>query len=324
MIRGAVERRQRRRHRRRRPGDHRRRPAEGLTEPSDTSAPTAPTLVDTTLPVLVVEGGEVFLVPFDESGDDSFTPSIATAADDVLMAFVEAGGPPSPTAENRRPVIPATTPRRSSACPEPTTACSPGPRAWRHAHPINSSPNSPPDAPETAAWADIQQIDVDSVGSFIDGLTSVVLTADTRVTDHEFVDGVARPRQVVLQVGHRRDGGRVRRTRGCAAPAAARSHHRSRSRTAPATSAWPGTRSQTGGTVAVVPAAAPVDEFVLTDVAAGPDFIRPVGSSGATDRPLLPGEVLATGSFTSFTGLDQGAIGSERRRTHLPARKVAT
>ena len=44
-----------------------------------------------------------------------------------------------------------------------------------------------PGAPETVAWAEIQQIGIESVPTFIDELTSAVLSADTRITDHELV-----------------------------------------------------------------------------------------------------------------------------------------
>jgi len=164
-----------------------------------------------------------------------------------------------------------------------------------------------PDAPETAAWAEIQQIGIESVPTFIDELTSAVLSADTRITDHELVDGVAIPRQAVLQVGtavmvDEFGAPRVRCASGSplAPPEAIED-----------TTSYVGVAWDTfalAETVAVLPASTPVDDFVLTDVAGGPDFIRPVGSSGATDRPLLPGEVLATGAFTSFVELDQASI----------------
>ena len=282
---------------------------EESTEPTATSAAATTALPDTTVPVLVVQGGEVFLVPFDESGEASFTPSIATAPDELLLMFVEAGGPPGATEETPPPESGGDAPA-SSVSPEPRTACSQDPRAWRPANPINSSKPLRRTLPRPRRGPRSSRSGSNRLPRSSTDSRPFVLTADTRVADHELVDGVSRPRQVVLQVGTAVMVDEFGAPTSRCASGTVRSRRRSRSRTAPATSVWPGTRSPPVAAVAVVPAAAPVDEFVLTDVADGPDFIRPVGSSGATDRPLLPGEVLATGSFTSFSGLDQGSFGA--------------
>jgi hypothetical protein len=157
--------------------------------------------------------------------------------------------------------------------------------------------------PEAVAWADIQEIDVPSIPAFVGGLTATVLTADTRITDHRFVDGEAVPSQAVLQVGtgvliDEFGEPQVRCSSGSplAPPEAVEGATRY---VGPAWETF-----EPAATVAVVATPDPVDEFVLTDVAGGPDFIRPVGSSGASDRPLLPGEVLATGAVTSFPDAD--------------------
>jgi hypothetical protein len=277
---------------------------------SDAGSDIATTPIESTVPVIVIEGGEVFLIPFDEPGEASFTASIATVADDALMSFVEAGGP----------AVSADDSAEAGTAPDDDATAIAGVAGTEDGVFAGSEGVAPclpdelaaaltPEAPETVAWAEVQQVGIESVPTFIDGLTSIVLSADTRVTDHELVDGVAVPRQAVLQVGtavmvDEFGAPRVRCVSGSplAPPEAVED-----------TTSYVGVAWDTFAldeTVAVLPAPTPVDDFVLTNVAGGPDFIRPVGSSGATDRPLLPGEVLATGSFTSFTGLDQSSIGT--------------
>ena len=151
------------------------------------------------------------------------------------------------------------------------------------------------------SWAGVHEIEVDEIPDYVALLTPLVLTADTRVTNHGFIDGVAVPRQSVLQVGtavlvDEFGAPRVRCSSGSPllAPEAVQ-----------------GTTSYTGQAwdtftptqiVAVAAAPDPLTEFVVFDVVAGDEFVRPVGSTGAADRAVLPGEVLAVGGFTSFSG----------------------
>lgn len=51
------------------------------------------------------------------------------------------------------------------------------------------------------AWAGVLGIPAESIPSYIDGLTAVVLRLDTRVTNHGFSNGVAYPVDAVLQAG---------------------------------------------------------------------------------------------------------------------------
>lgn len=254
--------------------------------------------------VLVVEGGEVFLLPFDEAGTDVFAVSVASDSTDALAIFVESGG------------VAASPEETSDSAGEPngaTTAVAgvAGTAEGVFAGTEGVAPCAPDDlieeldpaAPETGAWADIQEIDVASIPEFVDGLTATVLAADTRITDHRFVDGEAVPSQAVLQVGtavliDEFGEPQVRCSSGSplAPPEAVEGTTRY------VGSAWD--TFEPAATVAVVASPDPVVEFVLTDVSGGPDFIRPVGSSGAADRPLRPGEILAIGSVTSFAAAD--------------------
>ena len=51
------------------------------------------------------------------------------------------------------------------------------------------------------AWAQIQEIQPNQIREYVGQLTPVLLDADTRVTNHGFLSGVATPRQAVLQKG---------------------------------------------------------------------------------------------------------------------------
>ncbi|MDJ0954011.1 MAG: serine/threonine-protein kinase, partial [Acidimicrobiia bacterium] len=54
---------------------------------------------------------------------------------------------------------------------------------------------------KAAAWAGVQEIDVDDIPEFVRSLTDVILQVDTRVTNHGFRDGIANPINSVLQAG---------------------------------------------------------------------------------------------------------------------------
>ncbi|MGC5629290.1 DUF6777 domain-containing protein [Georgenia sp. Z1344] len=57
------------------------------------------------------------------------------------------------------------------------------------------------DDEKAAAWAGVLDIDAEAIPEYVDGLTSVVLTTDTLVTNHGFSGGAATPHQAVLQAG---------------------------------------------------------------------------------------------------------------------------
>jgi hypothetical protein len=58
------------------------------------------------------------------------------------------------------------------------------------------------DPAKGAAWAAVQRIEASELREFIESLTPLTLTRDTRVTNHGYADGVALPHQSVLQAGH--------------------------------------------------------------------------------------------------------------------------
>jgi hypothetical protein len=129
---------------------------------------------------------------------------------------------------------------------------------------------------KAAAWAGVHGIDPTEIRTYIEGLTAVVLTRDTRVTNHGFVDGRAFPHQSVLQAGHAvlvDEFGVPRAKCSCGNPLAP---------PRPVVSspnyvgeAWP---EFDVTIVIVVVAVQPVNGgFVVIDTNGGKPFVRPVG-----------------------------------------------
>lgn len=52
-----------------------------------------------------------------------------------------------------------------------------------------------------AAFADVLDVDVDDLDAYVERLVPLLLSRDTRVTNHGYVDGEAEPRQSVLEAG---------------------------------------------------------------------------------------------------------------------------
>ncbi len=120
---------------------------------------------------------------------------------------------------------------------------------------------------KASAWAGVHGIEPDEIRDFVDGLTPLLLTRDTRVTNHGFVDGRARPHQSVLQAGHAvlvDEFGVPRAKCSCGNPLA---------EPQPVAAApiyvgdpWPGFE---GGTIVVVVPDAEIDEFDVVDPLTG-------------------------------------------------------
>ncbi len=135
---------------------------------------------------------------------------------------------------------------------------------------------------EAAAWAEVQGIEASDIGDFVDGLTSVTLISDTRVTNHGFTDGAANPVQSVLEAGTAvlvDEFGVPRVKCNCGNPLLE-----------------PETLSgsvETNGTpwpdfdatklLAVTPGDLAVSRVVLSDIEGGDPFSRGVGTSGDDD-----------------------------------------
>ncbi len=145
---------------------------------------------------------------------------------------------------------------------------------------------------KAAAWAGVQDIDVDDIPEFVRGLTDVVLQVDTRVINHGFRDGVANPINSVLQAGTAVlvDTFGVPRVRCfCGNPLQAAIELAAEVTVQGTT--WPG--FDLGNTV-VVQAIEEVIEFTLEDILGPLSFIKPVGSLPIVAPPTEPPDVTTT------------------------------
>jgi hypothetical protein len=139
------------------------------------------------------------------------------------------------------------------------------------------------DPHKSQAWAGTLGLTTADLRPYLTGLTPAVVIMDTRVTDHHYREGRARPHQAVLQAGTAvlLDRYGVPRVR-CATGDPLRPPAAVTKKVVYTGQSWRG--FQAGGTVRVLPARQPLDALVLTDVVTGERFIRPVGGTGATDR----------------------------------------
>ena len=146
---------------------------------------------------------------------------------------------------------------------------------------------------KAAAWAGVLGIKTSEIATYIGTLTPLQLRADTRVTNHGFVDGHATTLQSVLQAGTAvlvDEMGRPRVKCGCgnplldpvATPIAPRYTG----------DAWPDFSPR--NVSAVSPASTRIDRFVVFDLRTGETFYRPRGTDGDADQPTTPPAVTTT------------------------------
>lgn len=261
---------------------------------------------------VIVTAGEIILEPLDERPDDAFTESVAAEPSAELLAFANDGGLSNPGAEGSDATSDTDSDDTDSdSGADSGTGDSAGPTtlvALRGNDPgiyggTRDEATCDPELlvatldrrpAEAAAWAGVHEIEVAEIPDYVDTLTALNLTADTRVTNHGFIEGEAIARQSVLQVGTAVlvDEFGVPRVR-CSSGSPLLPPEAVEGTTAYRGPAWD--TFDPVQTAAVAPAPEPVEEFEVVDVAGGDNFVRPVGSSGLTDRALLPGEVLAVG-----------------------------
>ncbi|NUL14841.1 DUF6777 domain-containing protein, partial [Streptomyces lunaelactis] len=133
------------------------------------------------------------------------------------------------------------------------------------------------------AWAGTQGITSADIPRYVVTLTPVLLVTDTRVTNHSFREARAVPYQAVLQTGtavlvDRYGVPRVR----CACGNPLIQMTPVKKKPAYTGQRWPTFQPVT--LVVVVPAAQPLQALVLRDVNTGRGIVRPVTSTGSTDR----------------------------------------
>ncbi|MGA5560245.1 DUF6777 domain-containing protein [Streptomyces platensis] len=139
------------------------------------------------------------------------------------------------------------------------------------------------DPHKSRVWAEALGRTPADLRRYLTELTPVVVIMDTRVPDHHYREGRARPYQAVLQAGTAvlLDRYGVPRV-SCSSGDPLRPPAAVTTKVAYTGQSWRGFRAD--GTVRVLPSRRPLRALVLTDVATGERFIRPVGAAGTTDR----------------------------------------
>ncbi|MEU8792316.1 DUF6777 domain-containing protein [Streptomyces sp. NPDC048643] len=217
--------------------------------------------------------GEVLLQPLSDRGPDPFTESTATAT----------GTPPPVT-----------------RTPQPTATGDQGPGSFSGATPglYGGTRNTgscdverqvgalAADPARNRAFAQSSGIAPESVPGYLRGLTSVVLRADTRVTDHGFRDGQATAFPAVLQAGTAvlvDDRGVPRVRCACGNPLG----RPTATDADPATRGRPWRGYRPARVVVVTPAPVVITGLTIVDVTAGSWIERPVGQDGHRhDHPV--------------------------------------
>ncbi|MEV0964782.1 DUF6777 domain-containing protein [Streptomyces sp. NPDC049910] len=220
-------------------------------------------------------GTEIRLQTASETGPDPFTRSTAKvpATPQPRVRLPASTASPSPAGTHITRGVGGGTPGLYGGT-EKTAGCDTGRQIRLLA-----------DAPDrNRAFASALGLSPAAVPGYLRSLTPVTLRMDTRVTNHAFTDGTARPYQALLQTGTAvlvDDRGVPRVRCVCGNPLLPPVFVRG-----PAEhtgDAWPG--YDPAETVAVTPAPAPVGVFVVYDPAEQDYFARERGDDGKKDSP---------------------------------------
>jgi len=214
----------------------------------------------------VEAASQVALQPVGAAGPDPFTGSVAeTSATPSAHATVSGSTGPAGTVTVKGSDVGLYGGSKNVAiCDVPKLAAF-----------LNANPD------KGRAWAGVEGIEQSAISSYLRSLTSVVLRADTRVTNHGFSNGAATAYQSVLQAGtavlvDARGLPRVRCACGnpLLPPAVAK--------TAPSYTGTPWPSFKEREVVVVSPAPTPVNSIVVVDPSSGQSFATPVGGGAAS------------------------------------------
>ncbi|MER8235024.1 DUF6777 domain-containing protein [Streptomyces sp. NPDC094049] len=215
-------------------------------------------------------GGEVFLQNAAATGPDPFTRSTARTG--------TASAPPA-----------SLPPRTSSATPEvsgSTPGLYGGTQSVASCDVEQQVRYLSADAAKRAAFASVVGVSAGDVPAYLRSLTPLQLRADTRVTNHGFLNGSATSYQAVLQAGTAVmvDSHGVLRVRcACGNPLTGPVAQK-----APRTTGTPWQGYQSSQVVVVAPSATVVNVFVVYDPQDDSWFARQDGDTGQHDRPTPP------------------------------------
>jgi hypothetical protein len=138
------------------------------------------------------------------------------------------------------------------------------------------------DAEKGAAWAQVHGIQPAAIRSYVDSLTPLVLTRDTRVINHGYANGRATPRTSVLEAGTAvlvDDRGVPRVKCGCGNPLAPATNAQA---TTYVGTPWQGFRAET--VVIVTASTTVIEEFVVLDLTGGQPFLRKSGPTAVVSE----------------------------------------
>lgn len=219
---------------------------------------------------------ELVLQPVADRGHDPFTPSTATPDG--------ADPSPSPTAAPPDSTPPAE-PSRHRSVPGSMDGLYAGVRNVASCDVHKQIAFLGRDADRQAAFAQTLRVDEGDLPGFLRELTSVLLRADTRLTDHGFADAAAHPFPSVLQAGTAVlvDDRGVPRVR-CASGSPLTAPEELTGDRRYGGTGWRDYRPSR--TVVVTPAKQALTKLVIVDVTTNLWFERPVGGQPGQDRKL--------------------------------------
>jgi hypothetical protein len=254
---------------------------------------------------VVLGPSEVFLEPVAEEGPDPFTESVARGTAELVRTLLT-----FPTTTTRPDGTTTTLPLGAiQAVSGAEVGLYGGTRDLSQCDADQMIDFLAENAEKAAAWAAVQGISVEAVSGYISQLTPVVLTGDTRVTNHGFRGGEATPRQSVLQAGTAVlvDIFGVPRARcACGNPLV--------EPVAIAAPSFVGDAWENFDPLAVrvIQATVPVDDFVLIDLTSSERFVRPAGSAGSRDAAAPTSTTIppatTTTTLTTSVALPPGVV----------------
>ncbi|MFE0676947.1 DUF6777 domain-containing protein [Streptomyces sp. NPDC058867] len=244
-------------------------------------------------------GGEVFLQAAGESGPDPFTES--TATDSSAPPVTPSPATPSATGNTVRGVDGGAPGLYGGT--RDVASCD----VEKQIKALGAEPE------KNEAFASVADVEPAGVPAYLRDLTPVQLRLDTRVTNHGYEDGRAKPYQAVLQTGTAvlvDDRGVPRVRCACGNPLTPPVAQQSTPRTTG--DAWPSYNPS--DVVVVAPATTVIDVFVIYDDEHDGWFRRESGDTGDKDKktappshrpstsPSTPSESPSTGTTTACPG----------------------